>query len=75
MQHPNHIAIIQQLKALKGRTNPWLIAIHEFLPDEKMHLMLVEQLASQAADDKRTMTKIVGLEITELLLNKKLMVV
>lgn len=73
--HPRHSEIIAKLKKIEAYTNPWLVAIHEALPHENMHVMLVDQLASQAQDDKTVMTKIVGIEITELLLNKKLQVV
>lgn len=75
MQHPKHSEIIAALKALEGKTNPWLIAIHESLPDENIHVTLVEQLASQAADCPKVMCGIVGVEVTELLLNRELKIV
>lgn len=59
----------------KADPSPWILAIHEYLPKENMHVTLVDSLASQAKDDPKTMVKIVGVEITELLLNRSIKIV
>lgn len=72
--HPNHYQIITALKSLDQDPSPWVIAIHQSLPNEGLHVTLIEQLASQAKDEPSVMIGIVGVRITELLLNRKITV-
>ena len=74
--HVNFTKIINALHAWvaeRGKS-PWIVAIIETLPDEKSHMLLVDSLASQAVDQPSTMVSIVGVEITELLLDRKLVI-
>jgi len=72
--HPNYAAIIEALQAKQPFTGPWGAGIKAAL-EAGTHVDLVAQLTSQANDDCGVMSRIVGVEITELLIGRKLIII